>query len=227
MELNDTTINILKNYATINPNIVINEGNQVKTISVARNVLSTSEVSVEFPQTFSIYDLNEFLSVLSLVDQPRLRFEKEYVVVGDSTGRSSVKYFFSDPEMLTTPANSINMPEPEVKFTLDSDTLSKVKRAASALGHDEISITPVTGAIRLSVIDSKDATSNNYSIEVEGSYPDNVNFQFILNVNNLKVVGEDFEVGISSKLISHFKSTQSPIEYFIALEKTSSYQEGE
>jgi hypothetical protein len=182
---------------------------------------------VEFPQTFGIYDLNEFLSVLSLVDQPRLRFEKEYVVVGDATGRSSVKYFFSDPEMLTTPANSINMPEPEVKFTLDSDTLSKVKRAASALGHDEISITPITGAIRLSVIDSKDATSNNYSIDVEGSYPDNVNFQFILNVNNLKVVGEDFEVGISSKLISHFKSTQSPTEYFIALEKTSSYQEGE
>jgi hypothetical protein len=118
------------------------------------------------------------------------------------------------------------MPEPEVKFTLDSDTLSKVKRAASALGHDEISITPVTGAIRLSVIDSKDATSNNYSIDVEGSYPDNVNFQFILNVNNLKVVNEDFEVGISSKLISHFKSKQSPTEYFIALEKTSSYQEG-
>ena len=74
MELNDTTINILKNYATINPNIVINEGNQLKTISTARNVLSTSEVNVEFPQTFGIYDLNEFLNVLSLVDEPRLRF---------------------------------------------------------------------------------------------------------------------------------------------------------
>ena len=223
MELNDTTINILKNYATINPNIVINEGNQLKTMSNARNVLSTSEVNVEFPQTFGIYDLNEFLNVLSLVDEPRLRFEKDFVVVGDATGRSSVKYFFSDPEMLTSPANSINMPEPEVNFTLDSDTLKKVKRAAAALGHDEISITPVTGAIRLSVIDSKDATSNNYSIDVEGSFPDDVNFQFILNVGNLKVVNEDFEVGISSKLISKFKSTQSPTEYYIALEKTSTY----
>lgn len=225
MELNDTTINILKNYATINPNIVINEGNQLKTISTARNVLSTSEVNVEFPQTFGIYDLNEFLNVLSLVDEPRLRFEKDFVVVGDATGRSSVKYFFSDPEMLTSPANSINMPEPEVKFTLDSDTLKKVKRAAAALGHDEISITPVTGAIRLSVIDSKDATSNNYSIDVEGSFPDDINFQFILNVGNLKVVNEDFEVGISSKLISKFTSKQSTTEYYIALEKSSTYGE--
>ena len=223
MELTDTTVNVLKNYATINPNIVITEGNQLKTISVARNVLSSTEVNETFPQTFGIYDLNEFLGVLSLVDQPRLKFERDYVIVGDSTGRSSVKYFFSDPEMLTSPGKDINMPNAEVKFTLDTDTLSKVKRAASALGHDEISITPTNGAIRLSVVDSKDATSNAFSIEVEGNYPENTDFNFILNVSNVKVVNEDFEVEISSKLISHFTSKQSPIEYFIALEKTSTY----
>lgn len=223
MELTDTTVNILKNYATINPNIVISEGNQLKTISVARNVLSSTEVGETFPQTFGIYDLNEFLSVLSLVDQPRLKFEREYVIVGDSTGRSSVKYFFSDPEMLTSPGKDINMPNAEVKFTLDTDTLSKVKRAASALGHDEISIRPTTGAVRLSVVDTKDATSNSYYIDVEGNYPEGVDFNFVLNVSNLKILNEDFEVEISSKLISHFTSKQSPIEYYIALEKTSTY----
>jgi len=223
MELTDTTLQVLKNYATINPNIVITEGSVIKTISVARNVLSTAQLNEEFPQGFGIYDLNEFLNVLSLVDSPRLSFEKDYVVVGDSTGRSSVKYFFSDPEMLTSPGKDINMPEAEVKFTLDTDTLGKVKRAAAALGHEEISITPTTGAIRLSVVDSKDATSNAFSIEVEGDYPEGVDFNFILNVGNVKVVNEDFEVGISSKLISHFTSKQSAIEYFIALEKSSTY----
>ena len=177
MKLNDTTINILKNYATINPNIVIDKGTDIKTISVARNVLSTSVVSEPFPLKFGIYDLNEFLNVISLVDEPRLKFENDYVVIGDATGRSSVKYFFSDPEMLTSPANSINMPEPEVKFILDSDTLKKVKRAAAALGHDEVAITPDSGSIKLSVVDSKDDTSNAYAISVEGEFPENVNFQ--------------------------------------------------
>lgn len=223
MELTDSTLQVLKNYATINPNIVVTEGSVLKTISVARNVLSTAQLNEEFPQGFGIYDLNEFLNVLSLVDSPRLRFEKDYVVVGDSTGRSSVKYFFSDPEMLTSPGKDINMPESEVKFTLDTDTLSKVKRAAAALGHDEISITPTTGAIRLSVVDTKDSTSNAFSIDVEGDYPEGVDFNFILNVGNLKVINEDFEVEISSKLISHFTSKQSAIEYYIALEKTSTY----
>jgi len=223
MELSQATMSVLKNYSTINPNIVITEGNTLKTISVARNVLSTAELNESFPTSFGIYDLTEFLNVLSLVDSPRLKFENDYVVVGDSTGRSSVKYFFSDPEMLTSPGKNITMPEAEVKFTLDTDTLGKVKRAAAALGHDEISITPVTGAVRLSVIDSKDATSNAFSIDVEGTYPEGVDFNFIMNVGNIKVVNEDFEVGISSKLISQFTSKQSTIEYFIALEKSSNY----
>jgi len=223
MELTDSTLQVLKNYATINPNIVVTEGSVIKTISVARNVLSTAQLNEQFPQGFGIYDLNEFLNVLSLVDSPRLKFEKDYVIVGDSTGRSSVKYFFSDPEMLTSPGKDINMPDAEVKFTLDTDTLSKVKRAAAALGHDDISITPVTGAVRLSVTDTKDATSNAFSIDVEGDYPEGVDFNFIMNVGNLKVINEDFDVEISSKLISHFSSKQSAIEYFIALEKSSTY----
>ena len=223
MELTDSTINILKNYATINPNIVIEEGNTLKTISVARNVLSATETNETFPQKFGIYDLNEFLNVLSLVDQPRLKFESDFVVVGDSTGRSSVKYFYSDPEMLTSPGREINMPDAEVKFTLDTDTLSKVKRAAAALGHESISVTPATGAVCLTVTDTEDRTSNAFSIEVEGTYPEGAEFNFVLNVGNVKVINEDFEVEISSKLISKFTSKQSPTEYFIALEKTSTY----
>lgn len=115
------------------------------------------------------------------------------------------------------------MPEADVTFTLDIDTLSKVKRAASVLGHSEISITPASGAVRLSVVDSKDATSNAFSIDVEGTYDSETPFNFIMNVNNLKVVNEDFTVRMSKKLISQFKSQQSEIEYFIALEKTSKY----
>lgn len=223
MELTDSTVNILKNYATINPNIVIDEGNTLKTISVARNVLSATETNETFPQKFGIYDLNEFLNVLSLVDQPRLKFDNDFVTVSDSTGRSSVKYFYSDPDMLTSPGKDINMPDAEVKFTLDTDTLGKVKRAAAALGHENISITPATGAVCLTVTDTEDRTSNTFSIEVEGTYPEGVDFNFILNVGNVKVINEDYDVEVSSKLISKFTSKQSPTEYFIALEKSSTY----
>tara|TARA_B000000532_G_scaffold239314_1_gene228710 strand:+ start:201 stop:878 length:678 start_codon:yes stop_codon:yes gene_type:complete len=225
MELSEQTIGVLRNYATINPNIVVAEGNNLKTISVARNVLSSATVSENFPKEFGIYDLNEFLNVLTLVDKPHLTFEDDFVTVGDQTGRSAVKYYYSDPEMLTSSNKDVTMPDAEVTFVLDSDTLNKIRRAAGALGHNEISISNTQGAVRVSVIDSDNATSNIFSIDVEGSYPEGVNFKFIMNVNNLKVVSEDFDVQISSKLISRFTSRQSDIEYYIALEKSSTYGE--
>lgn len=223
MELTDKTLKVLQNFATINPNLVFSEGNTLKTISVARNVLSSTTVDETFPQQFGIYDLNEFLNVLNLVDKPNLKFESDYVVVSDNTGRSNVKYFYSDVDMLTSPGKDIVMPEAEVNFVIDTDTLNRIKKAAAVLGHNEVSITSNNGAVTLSVIDSKDSTSNAFSIDVEGDYPEGVDFNFVLNVNNIKVVNEDFAVSISSKLISRWKSQQSAIEYFIALEKSSTY----
>lgn len=223
MELNENTLNVLKNFSGINPNLLIRQGTIVKTISEARNVVATAIVEQEFPQDFGIYDLSEFIGVLSLVDVPRLKFAEEYVTVGDSTGRSKVKYFFSPEETLTTPQKDIIMPESEVKFTLTNDTLNKIKRAASALGHDEVSITGKDGVISLSVVDSQNSTSNAFSIDIDGEYPEGVDFNFVLNISNLKIITGDYDVQISSKRISTFKHKELNVQYWIALEKTSSY----
>ena len=98
MELNEKTIDLLKNFSGINPNIMIRQGSTLKTISEARNVLATASAVEEFPKDFGIYDLNEFISVLSLVDTPSLKFNDEYLTISDSSGRSQVKYFFSSEE---------------------------------------------------------------------------------------------------------------------------------
>lgn len=223
MELNENTLNVLKNFSGINQNMLIQQGSTIKTISEARNVLATAVVEEEFPQPFGIYDLNEFIGVLGLVDTPRLKFAEEYVTIGDSTGRSKVKYFFSPEETLTTPQKDINMPETEVKFTLTNDTLNKIKRAASTLGHDEVLITGKDGVLNLSVVESQNSTSNAFSIDIDGEFPAETSFNFILSISNLKILTGDYDVEISSKLISCFKHKDLNVKYWIALEKTSSY----
>ena len=115
------------------------------------------------------------------------------------------------------------MPECEVKFLLTNETLSKIKRASSALGYETISIRPSGNAIEINVVDSNDKTSNSFSVTVEGSFPEGTDFNFIMGVPNMKLLGEDYEVAISTKLISHFRSTTSQTQYFIALEKSSTY----
>lgn len=223
MELSDNTLNVLKNFSGINQNILIRSGSTIRTISEAHNVLGTAIVDEQFPQDFGIYDLNEFIGVLGLVDTPRLKFEDEYVTVGDSVGRSKVKYFFSAEDNLTTSKKDITMPKPDVSFVLTNDTLNKLKRAASTLGHNEVSITGKDGVLSLSVIDSQNSTSNAFSIDVDGEFNPDAKFNFIINIGNLKILPGDYEVQLSSKYITQFKNKEVNVTYWIALEKSSTF----
>jgi len=223
MELSEKTLSALKNFSGINQNMLIRSGNTIKTMSEARNVLATAVVEESFPQDFGIYDLNEFIGVLGLVDTPRLKFEDEYVTIGDSTGRSKVKYFFSSEETLTTPQKDVTMPEADVKFVLTNDTFNKLKRAASTLGHSEVSITGKDGVLSLSVVDSQNSTSNAFSIDVDGEFKSDAVFNFVISISNLKMLPGDYEVQISSKLITQFKNTEVNVTYWIALEKSSTF----
>lgn len=226
MELSNYTMQALKNFASINSNVVIHPGNTIMTMAEAKNVLGYTTVSESFPQTFGIYDLQEMLNVLGLVDNPRVRFEDKYVLIGDSTGRVEIKYFFSDTEMLTSPSKPIEMPEPDVSFTLDQGTLNNLKRAAAALGHNEVSITFVDNVIRLSILDTENSTSNTYSIDVDGECSLS-ECNFIINITNLKMIPGDYKVDISTKLISQFTNTSEELDlkYWVALEKSSTFKE--
>lgn len=231
MELSNFTMQVLKNFASINSNIVINPGNTIMTVAEAKNILVSATVEETFPQEMGIYDLAEFLSVIGLVNSPTLRFTDKYVQIGDASGRAQIKYFFSDPENLTQPSTKnvadkgIVTPSANVSFTLDQGTLNNLKRAASALGHSQVSITGTTKLITLSIVDQDNSTSNTYSIDVDGQ-ADTDQFNFVFNIANLKVIPADYKVDLTSKLISQFTSTnlEKEIKYWIALEKSSTYK---
>jgi hypothetical protein len=223
MEISDNALNVLKNFSTINPSLVVKEGHQLKTISAARNIVSIATLKEDFPRDFGIYDLNEFITVLRLVDEPELKFQDDYVVIGDAKGQTKVKYFYAEQSLIKTVDKDMIMPPTEVNFTLDNDTLSKIRSAASAMGYDDLVITPEgEGQIKMTVTDIADDTSNAFSVIVQAEYESGMDFRLIYNINNIKVVPEDFEVGISSKMVSNWTSAESEIEYFIALEKKHS-----
>ena len=115
------------------------------------------------------------------------------------------------------------MPEADVKFVLTQDTLNKIKKAASALGHEQVSITGNNGILSLSVIDPENSTSNTFSIDVDGEFKDDITFNFIINIGNLKILPGDYEVELSSKKITQFKNKEVNVTYWIAQEKTSTF----
>lgn len=224
MEISGNTVSVLKNFAAINSNIVIKPGNSLMTISPAKNILAKAELPETFENCIGIYDLQEFLNVLGLVDNPNVKFEENHMVIKSQSGRENLRYYYADIEMLTQPTKPINMPDEDVWFTLDENTLNSLKRASAALGTSQFCIEPSAGAIKLSVFDPENATANEYSIEVDGGYKEE-DFRFILNIANLKMITDTYDVRVSSKLISEFKGQNTNVTYWVALEKTSTYGE--
>ena len=127
MKLSNDTKEVLKNYATINANLLVSPGNKIATMSQMKNIVSTATVTDTFDTDFAIYDLNEFLSALSLFNDPELTFNEQSVRIAQ--GSQDLTYFYSDPSVVTTPKTEISMPSVDASFTLTKDTFNQVLKA--------------------------------------------------------------------------------------------------
>mgnify|MGYP006080672793 FL=1 len=218
MKLSNGTINVLKNFSTINQNLVIKEGSDISTMSAMKNIVAKAKVEEDFTKEFAIYDLNEFLSALSLFGTPDLDFQDDYVVITEEGSAKSLKYWYSDPSVVTTPTKDITMPSNEVKFDFSSDSLAEITKAASVIGAPDM----VLEKGKLRVTDKKNTTANDYATELD--VPDSdVDYKFWFKVENLKLLPGSYSVEVSSKNISRFSNSNVDIEYYIALEPESSY----
>ena len=223
MKLSKHTIEVLKNFAAINPNIVISPGQQLKTIAEAKNILASAEITEDFPEEFGIYDLNEFLSAMNLLGDPELTFADKFVTI-TSSGQGSIQYFFSEKAILTTPTKEITMPNPEVSINITETSLNQIKKAAAILGHNELALSGKDGVITAKVLDDKDSTTNTFALGLDPNNDCKNEFTFVVNISNLKLLPGDYYVSITSQLISHWTNTTVPVNYYIALEKGSEYR---
>jgi len=221
MKLNQTTQDILKNFSEINTNILIKPGSELNTISTMKNILAKATINESFDSEFGIYDLNEFLSVVSSLDKPELTLQEKHLTISAEGSRSKVKYFYSDPSVIVSPTKEVNMPESDVTFTLSESNLAQLRKMAAILSSPDLALIGTKGGdVILKVCDKKNDTSNKFEIVVgEGATAD---YTFYFKVENLKLFAGDYDVSVSSKSISHFKHKKLPIEYWIALEQDSS-----
>ena len=220
MKLSETTVNLLKNFSSINQSILFKEGNKLRSISVMKNILAEATVEESFPKDFGIYDLNQFLNGLSLHASPELDFKSnDFVMIREGKMRS--KYFFADPTVIVAPPEKeISLPTEDICFELTSQQLEKLKKAASIYQLPDISAIGEAGVIKLVARDKKNDTSNDFSIVVGET---NSEFVFNFKEENLKIVPGSYDVVVSQKLLSRFTNQNIDVTYFIALEPDSSF----
>ena len=220
MKLSDSTLAVLKNFAGINNSILVKKGNQLRTISVAKNILAEAEIPEDFPRDVAIYDLNQFLNGLSLHQDPNLDFtEDSHITIKE--GKRRVKYFYADPQVIIAPPDKeINLPTQEICFQLESNSLEKLVKAASVYQLPDLSVIGKNNEIHMVVRDKKNDTSNEYSIYVGET---DSTFELNFKMENIKIIPGPYDVVISSKLLSEFTNKQYSLKYFIALEPDSTF----
>ena len=224
MKLSEHTVDVLKNFATINQNLVIKEGSTLTTMSAMKNIVAKAEVEESFDKEVAIYDLNEFLASISLFTNPILEFDEGFVTIKEENNpKNSLKYFYSDPSVVTSPNKTITMPSKEVSFKLNGENLNKLKRAAGVIQAPDLVLEKKNTDVFLTVKDKKNDTANTFSIDVD-TVADGSDFKFFFKVENLKLMDGDYDVDISSKNISHLASSNKDVEYWVALEPESSYE---
>ena len=217
MKLSNETIDVLKNFSSINQNILIKEGNKVRTMSTMKNILGEADIAESFPKGFGIYDLNEFLGVLTLAKDPELEFGNEsYLTIRG--GLSKVSYFFSDPSILVTPPETFNAPETDVSFQVTREAMANVTKASAVMQLPDLVFTGTSEGVTMAVTDMKNSTSNQFeeSWEHEGDKA----FQFNYKIENLKMIPGNYDVDVSTTaLVSRWNNQDKPIDYWIALEQ--------
>jgi len=217
--LSEQTLDVLKNFSTINSSIVFREGSTVRTISNAENILAKFTGEEVFPADFAIYDLSQFLGGISLFNDPQLEFtSNDYVSIRG--GRTSAKYYFSDPEITlkSAPERNVNFPGADIQFTLSAEDLLALRKASAVYGLPDLTFQSEEGLDTIKIIlrDKENDTSNTYDITVAGCTSGT--FSLDLKIDNIRVLPGDYSVKVSKSLISEWQHSTIDLTYYVALE---------
>ena len=217
MKISDTTMDVLKNFSTINQSLAFKKGNTIRTVSEQKTILAQAKIEEALPVDFAIYELNQFLGLASLFEEADFDFGNSQVTLKEGTAKAN--YTYADPSMITTPPEkNIDLPSVDVKFKMSKTDFRSVLNGANQLGLPEVVVRGDGTTVSLVATDTKNPSSNEFSRTVgeHGS-----EFQFIFKTENLKFIQNDYEVEISSQGIAHFKSEN--VEYWVATESGSTY----
>lgn len=223
MRISNNTLAILNNFATINSNILVRPGNILRTISESGEISAKAVISEDFDTEFAIYDLSQFLKGLRLYDKPELEFAEDSSYVLIKQGPHTIKYFLTEPDLVTAPENrNLRLPSEDVSFELRSDHFEKLIKASNVYDLQDFTVSGSNGEIVLQVRNKMNPTSNQVSIVV-GETEDT--FEFNYDKKNLLMIEGSYDVVISKQMISRFTNQDFDLTYFVGLSSDSYFND--
>lgn len=219
MKISKSTIEILKNMASINQNILIKEGDVLTTRTVSKTLFASAKVDTSFPREFGIYNLSTFLGVLSLFSDPEVELGEKSATI--SQGSNRVTYMYAAPEVLDYPEKTIKMPSADAEFLLSEENLKSLLKAGAVLASTDLNIKSDGSVITCTVLDPKNSAANTFSVDVGVAERE---FNVFIKLDNLKLISQDYNVKLSEKKIAQFEAVSGDYSLYIANENNSNWE---
>jgi hypothetical protein len=222
MKLSENTVEVLKNFSTINQGLVVKAGKVLRTISANKAILAEAQIDEEFKQEFGIYDLNKTLGLLSMnKSAPEVVVEKEFLTFTGLAGAAKIRQRFTPSNLIFAPPNkNISVPGFDVTLNITQDIQNWIFSVASILKCPNIVIKSDGGDITICAMDVKGEVVDDASVVVEGN--SKIKFFAVLKIENLKLISGAYKVEISAVGVSKFTHQDKKLLYWIALEQTTS-----
>ena len=227
MKLSKETLDTLKNFATINTNILVREGSTLSTISTGKNIFARAEVKEIFPREFAIYDLNSLIPLLTSMEDTDVDFGEESLKVTKETlvesgvmdkGNAVFEYYYADPSIIVSaPDKSIEV-DNFYQFDLTKNDVDMILKAAAITAAPMLSIVGDGTKVTMQVGDPSTPKSNSFNQKIESS---ELKFDARLAVENFKVSPGGYSVILSEKKFMYLESRSGGTKYWLALEKSS------
>ena len=214
MKVSKSTLDTFKNFASINTNLLVREGQTLATVSNSMNILCRASVTESFPREFAIYDLNQFLSLLTMDENADLEFGDESVTV--KTGVGKFEFFYAEPSVIKAAPDKEIPVEEMYSFSITKESIQTIYRAASAISAPFLRVVGSGSEVFLSVGDPNTPKSNSFTTSLGASDRE---FDARLSIESLKVIPDNYEVTVGTKPVMKFENDDRT--YWLALDPSS------
>lgn len=215
MKLSDNTLSVLKNFSSINSGVVLKPGKTQKTISSQKSILVEATIEDDIPNELGIYDLNQFLSVITSLKNPELTFDKDVIILND--GELSVTYRGCSANLIITPPEKeLVLKDITTKFSLPNATLQKLLKVATMINLPNLSVIGKDGELLLKIHEKANDTSNDGIMKI-GEYAGK-DFSATFKTENLKLLPDDYNVDLKEGAFAKFINHKNTLTYSIAVE---------
>lgn len=215
MKFTENTKKTLENFAKINEGLLFLEGKKQKTMTPTKTVVAEAEIDMDIPKEFGVYKLANFLSFLSLFNDPTVNFEDTHLTLTE--GDFTASYTFCSPDVIKHPPKdkSITLKSVDVEFTLTKSDLSHLLKSASVIGAPNMIVQGDGETISVVVTDAGNTSSDKISKRIADTTE---TFKYIINIDSLKMMEDDYDVKASSAGIIQFDSKNLGAKYWVVVD---------